>query len=406
MNKYNLATENIFRSEENILLLKGLLMRRFGINIKGGNRKVKTMAYNFINENIERLVGDYNLRQLMDYSSPINYIGVEPNIHRQVRCLNAQFLQDRYEFICQSILDLQSGTHGDWHDRKIYGTVGVSDVYPASGRTQYFGYGSSEGSNKAGIINTDLNKQQTPLGIINPSLDPVASWDRVTQPIQMRDDSMGKDGAEVGAAAGPHYSTPLQKSNFAYTYQFNDNGDGIADDGSSDNRIANVDLRVGNETASTSNHMKSLVGNNYYKTMNAEKLIQGPDGSSSFDPNDYSGGGAKYEQLLYNMSQGSIRSSDISKRDTPKYWERSLYTRPYQRDVDEALSGAEYDNVDVEGKAMNRGYDMSSLLCRIESKANACANDKRPQQNRHRAYGPADPYKNQPGYMAEIDLQE
>jgi hypothetical protein len=404
MNRYNLITENIFRSEENILWLKKMLMKRFGIDKKGGNKKVKLMAYNFINENIERLVGDYNLRHLMDYSSPINYIGVEPDIHRQVRCLNAQFLQDRYEFITASILDLQSGTHGDWQDRKIYGTVGVSDVYPASGRTQYFGFGSSEGSNKAGIIATDLNKQRTPLGVVKPSLDPVASWDRVTQPIQMRDDSAGKDGAEVGAAAGPHYSTPLQTSNFAYTYQYNDNNDGIADDGSSDLRINHVDTRTSNDVAAASWHMKALVGNNYYKSLNAEKLWNGPDGGSSFDPNDYGSGGAQYEKLLYDMSQGSVRSSDVSKRDTPKYWERSLYGRSYQRDVDEALSGSEYGNLSETGKPMNRGYDMSSLLCRVESKGNTCTDDKRPQQNRHRAFGPEDPYKNQTSYMADIDL--
>ena len=404
MNKYNVATENIFRSEENILWLKKQLMGKFGVNKKGGNRKVKTMVYNFVNENIERLVGDYNLRHLMDYSSPINFIGVEPDVHRQVRCLNAQFLQDRYEFIIASILDLQSGTHGDWQDRKIYGTVGVSDVYPASGRTQYFGYGSSEGSNRAGIITTDLNKQQTPLGMVKPSLDPVASWDRVTQPIQMRDDSAGKDGAEVGAAAGAHYSTPLQKSNFAYTYQYNDNGDGVADDGSSDNRVSQMDTMTGNDVASSSNHVKTFVGNNYYKSMNAEQTWKGPDGGSTFDPNDYGFGGAEYEKVLYSMSQGSVRSSDVSKRDTPKFWERSLYTRPYQRDVDEALSGAEYGNISETGKPMSRTYDMSSLLCRIESKGNVCNNDKRIQQNRHRAFGPEDPYKNQPSYLGDIDM--
>lgn len=312
MNKYNLSTENIFRSEENILWLKSQLMKRFGVNVKGGNRKVKLMAYNFINESIGQLVGDYNLRHLMDYSSPIVFLGVEPDVYRQVRCLNAQFLQDRYEFISQSILDLQSATHGDWHDRKIYGTVGISDVYPASGRTTYFGFGSNEGSNRAGIINTDVSNQRTPLGITRPSLDPVASWDRESHPIQMRDDSGGKDGAEVGAAAGPHYSTPLQKSNFAYTYQYNDDNSGIADDGSSDNRVDAIDVRIGNDVAASSNHMKTLVGNNYYKSLNAEQLWKGPDGGSSFDPNDYGAGGAQYEKILYDMSQGNVRSSDIS----------------------------------------------------------------------------------------------
>lgn len=400
MNKYNLATENIFLSEENILWLRKQLMYKFGLHRKGGNVLVKKMAYNFINENIERLVGDYDLRHLMNYSSPINHLGVEPDVHQQVRCLNAQFLQDRYEFIVQSILDLQSGTHGDWHDRKVYGTVAVSDVYPASSRTQYFGHGSDEGSNPRGIIATDNINQYTPMGVIPPSLDPVASWNRPSHPIQMRDDMAGKDGAEVGAFAGAHYSTPLQQSNFAYSYQYNDDNDGPDDNGDIDQSLAPVNTMTGNKAANSSNHMKQLVGNNYYKTLNSEKLWVGPEGR--FDPNTYDD--VAYEQILYDMGQGSISSDDLSKRDRPKYYQTSLHNRPYQRDADEALSGFEYENVSNSGRSLSRDYDMDSLHCRINKTCNPCFDDKRNQQNRHRSFGPQDPYKNQTSYIANIRM--
>jgi hypothetical protein len=400
MNKYNVATANLFKSEENILWLKKQLMIKFGLHKPGGNKIVKRSVYNFINENIERLVGDFDIKQLMNYSSPINHPGIEPDIYSQTKCINNLFLQDRYDFISQNILDNQSGSHGDFYDRKIYGTVGISDVYPASGRTQYFGYGSAEGSNSYGIINTDNNNQLTPMGLIKPSLDPVASWDRTSRPIQMRDDSKGKDGAEVSTNAGAHYSTPLQNSSFNYSFEYNDDNDGV-NDGNDD--LYNIDTQTGNKSLASSHHIQALVGNDYYKALNSQQLWRGPNGNdSTFDPDDFNNGGAEYEQVLFNIGQGNVRSGDLSKRDTPKYYERSLSSRPYQYDVDESLSGFEYENMSESGKPLSRDYDMNSLHCRINRRGKACVDDKRPQQNHHRAFGPSDPYKNETSYMSKL----
>ena len=363
MNKWNLMTENIFRSEENVMWLRRRLMMRYGLHKKGGNLATKRLAYNFINEAIGDLVSNYDLRHLMNYSSPVWESGTEPDVRKQVKCLNAQFLQDKYEFINQNILDMHSGAHGQWKDRKIRGTVGVSDVYPASSRTQYFGMGSGESSNSMGIIATDNYKQRTPMGTVPPSNNPEGSWNRVSRPVQMRDDAKGRDDASASFEKG----MPLQQSNFAYTYEF---GEGDKMDG-------DVDVSTGTDAAAGSYHMNTLVGNNYYRILNNENAQRG---EGMFNPNISQG--ADYEKLLFEISQGRVRSSDLSKRDTPKYYEQSIHSRPYQRDASEVLDGAEFENVTPNGRIASHGYDTESIHCRVNRRTNVCYNDKRNKPNR------------------------
>jgi len=413
MNKYNIMTENIFRSEENILWLKKQLMAKFGYRNKNDLPKLakpNRMAFNFINENVDRLVGDYDLSQLLTYSTPIG----EPDPYRQAQCINSQFLQDRVEFIKQNIIDLQSGAYGQWYDRKPYKTVTLTDHLPVSGKTTYFGFGSTEGSNPKGIITVDNYKQYTPMGVINPSLDPVGTWNMMASgPLQARDDIHGKEGAENSMVAGAHYKSPLQKSSFAYSYEYNDDangGDGVYTNPDGLDESVNP---TGNEAAASSNHYNELVNNSMYKIMNNEKLWTGDNeatttinsgntGSSltSFDPDDRSD--LAVEELLYNIGQGYVRNSDISNRDKPRFYEVPIGRRHYNRDVDEVLSGAEFENVNENGRAMSRDFDMTSYRCRVNQNSSVCYDDLRADSNKFRTT--PDPYKPHLSFRAGLDF--
>lgn len=396
MNKFNLATINAFREKSNIMHLKNVLSNTFN----------DPSVYAFINANICYLVENFIYQVNEDFKYSDQVLPYEPKVQEQNACLNAKFVDYAIKFIRDNFLQFKP------IDRMAFA---ITDGLPYSSKTivsrQPRAVICDENSARVKYVNEDCAPDQ---GSADKILE---SWRYAYRGATERDDKVGdlvaykdhrgyasnrlsinpKDVSGQSRYYGKdsHYSRQkyqncgecLMRVGGAATVTYG--GESYQGGVDNENGLTSgyFDETCDNPNG-TANHLDQLLGDPYVRHLNDGNALGNKLWADGHQVIDETKPGEKERMLAqrrfrryprakcfgyptpYNEPQDScpadlsnIWTGEILNNQTPNH-ERWLYNRHYERDVDEAVGGFEWDG-------LNRGYDMSSLYCRIDCDPNS-----------------------------------
>lgn len=359
MNKYSMHTINLFTDSNNIRYIFDKLVDSFS-----DTKTMRITVARFLQKNLIDLVRNYvdRLSDQFMYSDEIE----DPNVHNQLNCMNAKFIRSTGDHISIYVLKEKKTRKFEnisMHQQNDGASATSRNIVTAAPRLKL-----CDNNTDAAVLDNDGRSQMT-------ASDCLKSWKYARRPVELRDDTIGTiNGKRVGGGAG-------QNAELNYCG---------ADYGTRTGQIQWFDdtdsQPIGNTTEQFT--ASTLEENNQYDPadvlMSAPKIQLLNGNNPTKDPNNpqnnvkvwadgWGFSDTSDQQQYWNMlAQKNFRNyyptgscptgAAAVFEDTPcqiPWFERALYKRNYERDVDETIGGFEYTSPQF------GTYDMSSLQCRV-----------------------------------------
>lgn len=356
MNKHNLATINLFWDVRNIDELHRRLILAFH-----GHPKVKL----FLHTNMVTLVSNFLKQVNKDFL--YTKIVKKPDINDQLACLNGTFLKYTSEFISRDLLREDQAVRSSGRDMCT-----MSDGVSASSR----GVVADADRLKLCDTNTTL-VQRVPDGRTQTADQCLQAWRYPRRPVELRDDSVGTLNVPTANTTGGQCTTNYRPP----TINWFDEGTEINDYGKE--RMTNE-----SDTAYVASHdydqLDRLLSMPKIQLLNGNNSTKSPydpqsnvklwaDGNSFVDASDpeamtrmmnkktfrsYYGNGYSCPPSTCDGNYGNNVADDTACQIP--WYERKLYNRYYERDVEENIGGFERTS------HQSMAHDMSTLRCRVD----------------------------------------
>lgn len=403
MNKYNRLVINNFMAEDNVQLLYRSLVKWYD----------DERAYKFLTKNMRTLIQNYYqiVNEDFKYSDPIIIGNGTHEVSQQLKCLNISFR----DYVDRFIKDMV------FRDGLVQGNTKWDDGMYASSKGPLYSTRRAKLDDKdtSKILHSDdsgdYGKDKTADEMLN-------SWWYPRRPIEVRDDCVGTIGQSDdlrerypprntptgGTPRGTQYirgkaiqpaAVPCKKESYAvqnpnYTlykrpnpggapavdipvqYSFVDPSDGSYYE-VPDQEYVEVDRLLNTSKIQSLNNggtcIKPPTTGKRYPAACSEITTEQPQNNvriwqDTNGPVDE----ANKEEFNHYMNRRLFRSYNRGKyyggscipqgdsaADQIPFYERALYNRYYERDVEESIGGFERDN-------LQRKHDLNSLRCRVD----------------------------------------
>ena len=407
MNKYNKLVINNFMSEDNVQLLYRSLVKWYN----------DERAFKYLTANMRTLVQNYYhiVNENFKYSDPIIIGNGAHEVSQQLKCLNISFK----DYVDQFLKDMV------FRDKLVQGNTEWDDGMYASSKGPLYSNRRAklDDKNSSKILYSDdagVYGKSTADEILN-------SWWFPRRPIEVRDDAVGTIGQtddirskfppqntltggpprgvqyvrgnvsqrESYSVQNPNYTLHKKPNaggsptvNIPEQYSFVDPSDGHYYEVPDQEYVA-VDRLLNTSKIQSLNKGGSCVkppsnGKRYPAACSEVSTEQPQNNVRIWQDTNGPVDEANEAEFNHYMNRRLFRSYNRSKTNTPQgdsaadqipFYERALYNRYYERDVEESIGGFEHDNI-------LRKHDMNSLRCRVDKQKeinwkNECVNTDR-----------------------------
>ena len=410
MNKYNIKVLNLFASEKNISDLKKFIEKKYAYD-PSLIKKIKNNFSCYVHNFIKRIQKEWL------YSDKLRYIS--PDILDRLMCLNSQFVDyihqthiknvgcwewsDGYPASSLTITrcnvkDYLNGCDKKNHLPSTYGQpirkfndedlrtiidynskespMLARSTHNLTARNGLWRRGMLRGNERTRITYTNYD--------VSTNIDrKLESFRYQSRPIQINDNSkLVQVNKEYTPDRFLLNTNELNKAKLTSGEEISYEGDhdDYVENGTYGSKFRNEDI----EFEGNNYHVERLMSNALNQSLNqGSKLwVDGYGTHDQDDPEDM-------KRLMQHNVFRSYRNNQFMTKDGSKYYcipngdlaenqipffEKSLYMRDYDRTItDETIGGSEFG-------AIQRGYDMNSLYCRLKNE-NLCDTHAKKQKN-------------------------
>lgn len=340
MNKYNVLVLNQFNSPQNVAMLERVLVRHF--NDAGVANVIHKLMPSFMQHYSRKAAND------LMYSTPV----AESDIYSQVNCLDDAFLADRIEFIKQNIL--RADDRDNLTNNNVYvvndGRVATAESIVRKMPRQVVNDRNSH------CVNVVKEGGQS-------ANDRLQSWRYPTRGREIREDVAGDDCTDGNLADTRHETAGRANVYIGDGFQFR-GGSGESDqrdcdrfgvEGRRENTNYAVETMLNDPKVQLLNRRTCKYG--AYDSMPEANVRLWSDDRGFVDESDPSQMRQYMNRRVFRTWNGA-QGDNVADQIAP--WQKWIHKRHVDmKDVTSLKGNVERDN-------HVRGYDMSSLHCRVE----------------------------------------